>query len=186
MRTWSVCSAWRWLQPSRAAAAARASPAENHPSPRGGSAPQAAPPRPSHRPGQARRGEDDEPAPLLAWADSAPTKGKAPLAIAFTADVEGGKAPLTYVWKFGDGSPDSNEANPKHTYSKPGTYRADLEVKDSRATPTRTTSRSPSSERGARGVTSRASRRDHGPPPRHGGGTSARARCPPCSGARGS
>ncbi len=76
-------------------------------------------------------GEDDEPAPLLAWADSDTDEGKAPLTIAFTADVEGGKAPLTYVWKFGDGTPDSNEANPKHTYAKPGTYRADLEVKDS-------------------------------------------------------
>jgi hypothetical protein len=42
-------------------------------------------------------------------------------------EVEGGKAPLTYVWKFGDGTPDSTEANPKHTYTKPGTFRADLE-----------------------------------------------------------
>jgi PKD repeat protein len=79
----------------------------------------------------AGEGEDDEPAPLLAWADSDTDEGKAPLAIQFTADVEGGKAPLTYVWKFGDGSPDSSEANPKHTYAKAGTYRADLEVKDS-------------------------------------------------------
>ena len=79
----------------------------------------------------AAEGEDDEPAPLLAWADSDTDEGKAPLAIAFTADVEGGKAPLTYVWKFGDGTPDSSEANPKHTYAKAGTYRADLEVKDS-------------------------------------------------------
>jgi PKD repeat protein len=81
--------------------------------------------------GAPAEGEDDEPAPLLAWADSDTDEGKAPLAIAFTADVEGGKAPLTYVWKFGDGTPDSSEANPKHTYAKAGTYRADLEVKDS-------------------------------------------------------
>jgi PKD repeat protein len=79
----------------------------------------------------AGEGEDDEPAPLLAWADSDTDEGKAPLTIQFTADVEGGKAPLTYVWKFGDGTPDSSEANPKHTYAKAGTYRADLEVKDS-------------------------------------------------------
>ena len=76
-------------------------------------------------------GEDEEPAPLLAWADSDTDEGKAPLTIQFTADVEGGKAPLTYVWKFGDGTPDSTEANPKHVYQKAGTYRADLEVKDS-------------------------------------------------------
>ena len=80
--------------------------------------------------GQAAEGEDDEPAPLLAWADSDTDEGKAPLAVQFTADVEGGKAPLTYVWKFGDNTPDSTEANPKHTYAKAGTYRADLEVKD--------------------------------------------------------
>lgn len=79
----------------------------------------------------AKAGEDEEPAPLLAWADSDTDEGKAPLTIAFTADVEGGKPPLTYVWKFGDGTPDSAEANPKHTYAKAGTYRADLEVKDS-------------------------------------------------------
>lgn len=81
--------------------------------------------------GAEQAGEDEEPAPLLAWADSDTDEGKAPLTIAFTADVEGGKPPLSYVWKFGDGTPDSNEANPKHTYAKPGTYRADLEVKDS-------------------------------------------------------
>ena len=81
--------------------------------------------------GQAAEGEDDEPAPLLAWADSDTDEGKAPLTIQFTADVEGGKAPLNYVWKFGDGTPDSSEANPKHVYAKAGTYRADLEVKDS-------------------------------------------------------
>ncbi len=76
--------------------------------------------------------EDDEDmaAPLLAWADSDTDEGKAPLAIQFKADIEGGTPPLSFVWKFGDGTPDSTEANPKHTYEKPGKYRADLEVKD--------------------------------------------------------
>jgi PKD repeat protein len=76
---------------------------------------------------------DDEElgAPLLAWADSDTDEGKAPLTIQFKADIEGGKAPLTYLWKFGDGTPDSTEANPKHVYAKAGKYRADLEVKDS-------------------------------------------------------
>jgi len=94
-------------------------------------APATAAPTATTAPSGAAKGEDDEPAPLLAWADSDTDEGKAPLAIQFTADVEGGKAPLTYVWKFGDGTPDSSEPNPKHTYAKPGTYRADLEVKDS-------------------------------------------------------
>ena len=74
--------------------------------------------------------DDDLAAPLLAWADSDTDEGKAPLAIQFKADIEGGTPPLTYVWKFGDGTPDSTEANPKHTYQKAGKYRADLEVKD--------------------------------------------------------
>src|SRR3989442_960356 len=73
---------------------------------------------------------EEETAPLLAWADANPEEGKAPLAVEFKADTEGGKPPLKYTWKFGDGSPDSSEANPKHTYDKPGKYRADLSVSD--------------------------------------------------------
>jgi PKD repeat protein len=75
--------------------------------------------------------EDDDIQPLIAWADVDVDEGKAPLTVQFKADIEGGKAPLKYVWKFGDGTPDSNEANPKHTYAKAGKYRADLEVNDS-------------------------------------------------------
>ena len=75
--------------------------------------------------------EGEEAAPLLAWADATPEEGQAPLTVEFKADVEGGTAPLKYTWSFGDGTPDSSEANPKHVYQKAGTYRADLEVKDS-------------------------------------------------------
>ena len=60
-----------------------------------------------------------------------PTRARRRSRIQFKADIEGGTPPLTYVWKFGDGTPDSTEANPKHTYQKAGKYRADLEVKDS-------------------------------------------------------
>ncbi len=90
------------------------------------------PPTPPSTAAGAKEGEDDDlAAPLLAWADSDTDEGKAPLTVQFKADVEGGTAPLSYVWKFGDGSPDSTEANPKHVYQKAGKYRADLEVKDS-------------------------------------------------------
>ena len=74
---------------------------------------------------------EEEAGPLLAWADSDTDEGKAPLTIKFKADIEGGTPPLSYVWKFGDGTPDVTEANPTHVYQKPGKYRADLEVKDS-------------------------------------------------------
>ena len=98
-------------------------------------APPAAAPAPATPPttaAGAKEGEDEDlAAPLLAWADSDTDEGKAPLTVQFKADVEGGTAPLSYVWKFGDGTPDSTEANPKHVYQKPGKYRADLEVKDS-------------------------------------------------------
>jgi hypothetical protein len=74
--------------------------------------------------------EEEDIAPLLAWADSDVDEGKAPLTVKFMADVEGGKAPLTYKWSFGDGTPDSTEPNPVHVYEKAGRYQADLEVKD--------------------------------------------------------
>ncbi len=74
--------------------------------------------------------QEDEGSPLLAWADVDNDEGKAPLTVQFKADIEGGKPPIKVTWKFGDGTPDSNETNPKHTYEKPGKYRADLEVSD--------------------------------------------------------
>ena len=73
----------------------------------------------------------EEPAPLLAWADGTPEDGPAPLSVEFKADVEGGTPPLKYSWTFGDGTPDANEASPKHVYQKAGKYRADLSVTDS-------------------------------------------------------
>ena len=86
---------------------------------------------PSTAAGEQKEGaaaEDD--GPLLAWADADTDEGKAPLTVSFTGDIEGGKQPLKIKWTFGDGTPDSSETNPKHTYDKPGKYRADLEVTD--------------------------------------------------------
>jgi hypothetical protein len=102
----------------------------------GGEAPQAPPPTaapaaPATPPTTVVGQAEEEVAPLLAWADGSPEEGKAPLTVEFKADTEGGTPPLKYLWKFGDGSPDSTEPNPKHTYGKPGKYRADLEVSDS-------------------------------------------------------
>jgi PKD repeat protein len=94
------------------------------PAPAAPAAPPAAGAPPTTVPGE-------EATPLLAWAEAQPESGKAPLTVEFKADVEGGTAPLKYKWTFGDGSPDSSETNPKHTYEKAGQYRADLSVADS-------------------------------------------------------
>jgi PKD repeat protein len=75
----------------------------------------------------------DDVAPLLVWAEAEPEEGDAPLTVQFKGDgdnVEGGKPPLKYTWKFGDGSADSSEVSPKHVYEKPGKYRVDLAVDD--------------------------------------------------------
>lgn len=93
--------------------------------------PQAGTPPPTAQQGAETGGEEDEDSPLLAWADVDNDEGKAPFTVNFKADIEGGKAPLKIVWKFGDGTPDGTEANPTHTYTKPGKYKADLEVSDS-------------------------------------------------------
>ncbi|TWO32739.1 PKD domain-containing protein [Seonamhaeicola sediminis] len=36
----------------------------------------------------------------------------------------------TYIWDFGDGSPTSNQENPKHIYTTPGTYEVSLTILD--------------------------------------------------------
>ena len=76
-------------------------------------------------------GEDDSPLRCSPGRTPTPTKARRRSTVEFKADIEGGKPPLKYLWKFGDGSPDSTDANPKHTYEKAGKYRADLEVNDS-------------------------------------------------------
>ncbi len=52
-----------------------------------------------------------------------PTKGNAPLIVAFT-DLSS-RSPTSWSWNFGDGST-STSHNPTHTYSVPGTYTVTL------------------------------------------------------------
>ena len=59
-----------------------------------------------------------------------PTQGEVPLEVTFTSqasDPEGGE--LTYAWDFGDGET-SDQPNPVHTYTEPGTFEAALTVTD--------------------------------------------------------
>ena len=48
--------------------------------------------------------------------------GLAPFAPTFAPQLAGG----SYVWDFGDGSPGSTEANPRHRYEQPGSYLVKL------------------------------------------------------------
>lgn len=58
-----------------------------------------------------------------------PKKGEIPLNVQFTADTTGGTAPLSFFWEFGDGAT-SDQQNPSHTYTTPGTYTARVTVTD--------------------------------------------------------
>jgi FOG: PKD repeat len=64
-----------------------------------------------------------------------PTNGVSPLNVQFTDKSQGDG--LTYAWDFGDGAT-SAEKNPKHTYTKEGTYTVKLTVKNSYGTNTAT------------------------------------------------
>ena len=75
--------------------------------------------------------------PLTAAAAGTPTTGNAPLNVSFTGSAQGGTAPYTYSWNFGDGSAASTAQNPSHTYTAAGTYDATLTVTD-RSSPAKT------------------------------------------------
>jgi PKD repeat protein len=59
-----------------------------------------------------------------------PTTGPAPLATFFNTSVQGGVAPYTYAWTFGDGG-NGTGAWILHTYTTPGVYTAVVRVADS-------------------------------------------------------
>jgi PKD repeat protein len=60
-----------------------------------------------------------------------PTSGSAPLPVAFAANASGGTPPYTYVWNWDDGSPNSADPSPTHTYLAEGTFTPLLTVHDS-------------------------------------------------------
>ncbi len=69
----------------------------------------------------------------IAHAAATPDSGPTPLAVTFSSagsvDPEG--TSLTYAWDFdGDGTTDSTEANPTHTYTAKGNYNVKLTVTD--------------------------------------------------------
>jgi len=66
----------------------------------------------------------------IIWADGEPWDGPAPLTVEFECDLMEEVPNPKYEWDFGDGSPKSNEPNPKHTYEKVGQYTAVCRVTD--------------------------------------------------------
>lgn len=56
--------------------------------------------------------------------DATPDYGPAPLEVQFSAEVDCTGGDPSYAWNFGDGSPVSNEPDPRHVYQKPGEYTA--------------------------------------------------------------
>ncbi|MDD1718247.1 MAG: PKD domain-containing protein, partial [Methanoregulaceae archaeon] len=65
-----------------------------------------------------------------------PTAGFVPLHVQFT-DLSTG-VPDSWQWNFGDGSPNSTDKNPVHTYDTPGTYPVSLTANNSFGTGTMT------------------------------------------------
>ncbi len=63
----------------------------------------------------------------------------APGAVVFIDTSTGTPSPSTWRWEFGDGTADSTEQSPTHTFSKPGTFTVRLTATNSRGASTATT-----------------------------------------------
>src|SRR5690606_37941024 len=69
----------------------------------------------------------------VAKASATPTSGQPPLTVDFSSTGSGDPDdhPITYAWDFdADGTIDSTEANPSHTYTERGDFTAQLTVTD--------------------------------------------------------
>ncbi|MBN1599143.1 MAG: PKD domain-containing protein [Bacteroidales bacterium] len=55
--------------------------------------------------------------------------GEAPFNVSFYSEISGGNAPISIMWKFGDGAT-STMHDPHYTYTSPGTYIVEVTVTD--------------------------------------------------------
>ncbi len=69
--------------------------------------------------------------PITVALSATPSSGPAPLTVGFQSSISGAVEPVAYSWEFGDGGT-SSLPSPSHTYTKPGTYTANLYVRDAR------------------------------------------------------
>jgi len=67
-------------------------------------------------------------APLVSAAASQ-YSGEAPFNVHFNAEVSGGNAPISFMWKFGDGGT-STIQDPVYNFTSPGTYITEVTVTD--------------------------------------------------------
>jgi PKD repeat protein len=67
---------------------------------------------------------------LTASASADPPEGQAPLTVHFEPGASGGILPYAFDWDFGDGSADSNEQSPDHTFTEGGTFDVTVTVTD--------------------------------------------------------
>jgi hypothetical protein len=72
--------------------------------------------------------------PIFADFVASPTRGIAPLTVAFQQRASGGERE-NYLWNFGDGE-SSEQQNPLHTFTTPGAYTVTLTVSGPRASDT--------------------------------------------------
>ena len=77
---------------------------------------------------------EDKSAPKAAFTANIVT-GKAPLTVSFMDKSLG--SPTSWTWYFGDGQT-STDRNPKHTYTKPGTYTVSLRAINAKGTDIKT------------------------------------------------
>jgi C1A family cysteine protease/PKD repeat protein/subtilisin family serine protease len=79
--------------------------------------------------------ETENPVPPIVQFSASPTSGQYNLTVRFT-DLSTGPALTQWQWNFGDGSDNSTEKNPVHTYTAAGTYTVTLTVSNAYGTST--------------------------------------------------
>jgi hypothetical protein len=73
---------------------------------------------------------EENPVGFSAIPDAKPFYGPTPFTSQFSVAVKNNKGQVKILWDFNDGSPQTSEANPKHTYTKPGQYTVGVSVTD--------------------------------------------------------
>ncbi len=88
-----------------------------------------------------KRKEPERQAPLTASLTARPQSGRAPLPVTFELTIEGGRPPFKMKWQPEPGHSQENSVTRlNHTYTQAGTYRAVVEVGDSRGQQARSNS----------------------------------------------